>query len=59
MYVTLGIQHAVRIRSVILSCVACLAVVYFSTLSRKPRDFRKKNFIENKMRLLIFPYNVC
>jgi hypothetical protein len=31
--VALFIQHAMRMRSIILSSVACLAVPYFSTLS--------------------------
>ena len=37
--------------------VACPSVSYFSTLSQKQRDFRKKkkeNFIENTMCVLIF-----
>jgi hypothetical protein len=60
MYVTIGIRHAVRIRIVILSIVACLAVLYFYKLSHKKKKIKKKkNFIENKMRVLIFPYNVC
>jgi hypothetical protein len=38
--VALVIQHAKRMRRVILSCVACLAVSHFSTLVRKWHDFR-------------------
>jgi hypothetical protein len=40
-------------RRIVLSYVVCLALPYFSTLSHKRKDFRKK-FTENKMRVLIF-----
>ena len=32
-------QHAKRMRRIILSCVACPVLPYFSTLSHKRRDF--------------------
>ena len=46
-------QHTMRMRRIILSSVACLALSYFS-IFHKRHDFRK-NIIENKVRVLIFP----
>ena len=38
------IKHAMRMRHITLSYVACLALSYFFTLSRKGHDFRGKNY---------------
>jgi hypothetical protein len=49
--VALVIQHAKRMRRIILSSVTCLAVPYFSTLLHKLHDFRGGGgkVIEHKM----------
>jgi hypothetical protein len=42
--VTLVIQHAKRMRGIILSSVACLVRLYFCTLSHKRHDSRGKSY---------------
>ena len=52
------IQHAMRMRRIILSPVACLVLPYFSKLSHKRYDFRgEKKVIEHEC-VLIFS-NLC
>ena len=41
-YVALVIQHAKRMHCIILPSVVSLGLSYFSTLSNKRQDFRKK-----------------
>jgi hypothetical protein len=53
MSIALVIQHAKRMRLVILSSVACLALPYFSKFSHKRNDFRKK-VTAYEMCILIF-----
>jgi hypothetical protein len=47
-FVALVIHHAMRMRHIIFSYVACLAVYIFSTVPHKRHDFREK-VIEHKI----------
>jgi hypothetical protein len=51
--VALDIQHAKRIDRILLSSVACPALIYFSTLSHKRYGIQKKKDPEHKMCILI------
>ena len=52
----LVIQHAKRMRRIIVLSITCAAPPYFSTFSHKLRDFRKK-VIELKTRVLVLSTN--
>jgi hypothetical protein len=52
-FVALDIQHAMRMRHITLSAVACPVIQEFCTLSHKRHKFRK-NVTEHKMCILIF-----
>ena len=45
-FVALCIQHAMRMRHILLSFVACPFLQYFSTLSHEWYDFQEKKVIE-------------
>ena len=53
MFVAVGIQHAMRMRRILLQSVACPGLQYFSTLSHKWHDLMKR-VTEHKMCVLIF-----
>ena len=57
MSAAVDIQHAKRMRRIILPSVACLTVPYFSTLSHKRHDFRK-NLLNTKY-VFDFLYEFC
>jgi hypothetical protein len=49
-------QHAMHMRRIRLSSVACPVLPYFSALSHKRHDFRKKKFV---LMCFDFLYNFC
>jgi hypothetical protein len=55
--VALFIQHAERMRRIIMSSLACLTLPLFSTLSKKNGTIFGKNVIEHKMCALIVSTN--
>ena len=57
--VALDIQHATRVRRVILSCMACLALPYFSVLSHKRHDSQEQKLIEYRMCVPNILYKFC
>jgi hypothetical protein len=55
---TLVMQHAMRMRRIVLLSVACLTVPHSPTLSHKRHDIQKKKLIEYK-NCFDFLYNFC
>ena len=53
-FVALSIQHAMRTRRIIPAFVTCTPLHYFSKLSHKRHDFRKKKNLLNVKCVLIF-----
>jgi hypothetical protein len=53
-----GMQIASFLRHIMLSCVACLTLPHFSTLSHKLHDFQQQQNIEHKMCVFIFSINL-
>ena len=51
-----GIQHAMRIRHIVICDLLCSTVLFFST-SHERHDSQEKNY--HKISVLIFFYNVC
>jgi hypothetical protein len=52
-FVALRIQHAIRMRRITVSTVACQALQYFSTYLTNGTIFGEKKVIQHKMRVLI------
>ena len=61
MSVALSIQHAKRMRRIILSTVVCLSLSYFSALSCMRHDFGGGGGVDliNKKFCYDFLYNFC
>ena len=55
-FVALGTQHAMRLRHIVIMAIPALQ--YFSTLSHKRHDLKKKSLFEHKM-CFDFLYNLC
>jgi len=56
-FLDLGIQNAMHIWHIILSCVACLTLQYFSTLPHRGTIFKKSYSTQNAC--FDFLYNCC
>jgi hypothetical protein len=53
-FAALVIQHAKRMRRIILSFVACPSVIYSSTLSHKWQGFSERKVFERKIYVSVF-----
>ena len=59
MFVTVVIQHALRMSRILLLSVACLSVSYFQRLSKNLYDFSRGGVvISHRMCVLIFSLNL-
>jgi len=52
-----SVQHKIHMCHIVLSSVACLSLLYLSTLSHKGHDFREKKLLNTKC-VLIFSTTV-
>jgi hypothetical protein len=57
-FLALGIHHAKRVRCIVLSSLACLAVHYFSHYLLKSIIFERKKFLSIKC-VFRFLYKFC
>jgi len=58
-FVALGFQHAMRMHSITLPYVACLAVQYFSYIISQTAQFLGTKKLLNITCVIDFLYNLC
>jgi hypothetical protein len=59
LFVVFVIQHAKRTPHIILTSVPCLALPYFSRLTHRRQDFRRRELLLTQNTCLDFLYNFC
>jgi len=57
-FLALGIKHAMRMRYIILSSMACLALQYFSISSHRRHDFRKSKYVLFSLQILSETFHI-